>query len=190
MEYLGTELRHIILTKPNYWADKENFSVCFYKDNDKSIIGVSRENIYRKLGLVTNDNLYDIFKIDILPYNIKGKDILFDNEEGARRTLIQFGQNIYDFQKSLIAAYWIENKCTLNAIKQLDKSNMQISAGNFLSSLMPLSIEKDSDMNCYNLYDGQGTVLIQFHNENSAKQFSLILRGVISVIIDYYKNLK
>lgn len=192
MEYLGIELRHIILTKPNFWADEKETFVCLYIDKGKNVIGVSRENIYRKLGLVTDNNLYDTFNIDIPPYKTTGNHILFDNEEEKeklRETLIQFGQNIYDFQEKFIAAYWMENKCTLNAIKKLDKPNTQITAGNFLTSVMPLFIEEDSDMNCYNIYDGQGTVLIQFNNENSAKQFSLILRGVVSVIIDYYKNL-
>lgn len=190
MEYLGTELRHIILTKPYYWVDKEK-SLCFYDDNGKGIIGVSRQNIYKKLGLVTNDNLYDIFNMDILSYKTKGNHILFDNEneEEVKRTLLQFGQSIYKLQKKFVAEYWMENKCTLNAIKQLDNANTQIPAGNFLASVMPLSIEGGSDMNFYNIYDGEGKVLIQFNNENSAKQFSLILRGVVSVIIDYYKNL-
>lgn len=191
MEYLKAEIWNNIIAYPHCSIGEGIHSVCVYIDGDKKIIGIPRRSIYKRFGLNIDNDLYDTFTLDMninCDKSLDGNNIVIKNEE-TKETLLQFGQRVQKFQESLIVNYIIGTKDSLAKIKNLDNASTTDNLGGIEFTESIYQIIQDTRSHRYYLYDADGNLRIQFNNKVYLDRFTSILRGVVNVIIDYYKTL-
>lgn len=197
MKYLYTNYLYELSYNHYTWAiftpDKvEAYLLIPQKDETCIKYAISRELVYRKLGVIPNEIEFDIFEYeDLINYQIINEHVYIINEAELFNTLTSYARlwsNIlYDFGFRCLGDFNSIIQDSVNALKINQSDDKRQDSENYTLEKFEISIIQENSK--FQIKNSKGVVYLSFTTLEKTKKIFKLIISVIGLFSKYIKTL-